>query len=75
MDENDIQEVADEMKLDVREMQSYHLRLLNRWGKPIVDVYIKRKKGRIVQNTVMNWKKNRWTTAKNQQELKNIINN
>lgn len=76
MDRNDIQEFADKNGLDVRQIEPWHYRLMDEYGRYIVDVFIKKdKRGDIVKNTVCNMKskKKKWGVVHNHQELKQFI--
>lgn len=73
MDEQDIQDFADSHKLDVKQIEFYHFRLLNEYGKFILDIYIKRKNGRIIRNTVLQWRTNKWLVAHNKKDLEKLL--
>lgn len=73
MDEQVIQDFASENNLDVRPVQPYHLRLMDEYGNYVLDVYIKRKKGRIVQNSVLKWKGEVWSVAHTPQDLQKLL--
>lgn len=73
MDANTIQEFANANRLDVREIKEYHLRLMDEWGKYILDVYISHKKGRIVRNATLQWKTGKWHRPRTTAELKKLL--
>lgn len=76
MDRLDIEEFALENKLDVREVNPYHYRLLDEYGKYVFDIFFKFKGGRVIRNATHVWKTNKWfypNTIKNlKQKLKEI---
>lgn len=75
MDENDIQEFADKNRLDVREVNPWQLRLMNEYGKYILDIYIKKNKikTKVLQNRVLKWSNEKWYTCTNPKELQKLI--
>jgi len=74
MTQNEVQDFADENNLDVRQIQTYHWRLLNEFGKYVLDVYFKKnKRGVIIKNSVLKWESEKWTEAKNVDELKKLL--
>jgi hypothetical protein len=75
MTPEDIEEFALQNKLDVREMNPYQFRLLNENGKYILDIYFKRHKNsnRIIKNSTLQWKTNKWYFPKQINELKKLI--
>lgn len=74
MDQHQVQEIADSLHLDVRPVQEYHYRLMDEWGKYIVDVYFKRnKQGRIVRNTTFHFRTQKWGQVWNEKDLIKLI--
>lgn len=74
MDENVIQEFANENSLDVRPLQPWHFRLMDEWGKYVLDVFIKRNKnGNIVKNTVHRWSNDKWYECRSPKDLLALI--
>jgi hypothetical protein len=73
MNEEEIQQFAEENKFDVRKFEGSHYRLFSSTGERILDVYIKHKKGRIVQNTILQWKTNKWLVVHTLEELNKLI--
>lgn len=74
MDQNEIQRFADSHSLDVRPIEPWHLRLLDTYGEPVMDVFVKRTKaGCISRNRVFQFSTRRWTIAYNQKDLNRIM--
>ncbi len=74
METHQEQEIADLNHLDVRPIQEYHYRLMDEYGKYIVNVYFKRnKQGRVVRNTTFHFRTNKWGVVRNEQELTKLI--
>lgn len=47
---------------------------MDTYGNFVLDVYIKRNKvGKIVKNTVLQWRTKKWFVVKNQKELNKLI--
>jgi pyruvate-formate lyase-activating enzyme len=70
MNQETIQEYANENNLDVKPIQDNHYRLVNQQGEFIWDIYFKKnKKGKIVKNSVLNWRKNKWFVAMSLSDL------
>lgn len=75
MTKNEVKTFAEEVGLDLQEIQPYHFRLSER-GQFVVDVYFKRdKRGNIIQNRVMLWEKDKWADAKTIEDLVELIYN
>ena len=74
MDYFRIQEYADSRCLDVRELERWHYRLMDMYGRYVVDVYIKKaKNGSIERNRVFNHIKKRWGIIHNEQQLSHFL--
>lgn len=74
MKQEEVQELATEYSLDVRIIQPNHYRLLNEYGKYILDVYFKKNRaGKILRNSILDWRNNSWAVIKTREELKDII--
>lgn len=73
MDVQEIEEIAGFKRLDVREINPWQLRLMDEWGKYVFDVYIKKKRGRILWNSILIWKGERWTKVHNGEEFRALI--
>ena len=75
MTQNEVQDFADENDLDVREIQSYHYRLMSsKNGKYIMDVYFKKnKRGRIVKNSTFKFDGEKWGEATTTEDLKKLL--
>ncbi len=74
MTQNEVQDFADETKLDVRPIQPYQWRLMNEFGKYILDVYFKKnKRGVIIKNSVLKWEGEKWTEAHSVKDLKKLL--
>ena len=54
----EVETFAAKNKLDVREIEKWHYRLMDEFGDWVLDVYFKRNdNGRVIKNTTMQWKK------------------
>lgn len=74
MEQEEVQDFAIAHDLDVREIESYHYRLMDSFGEYVLDVYFKRTKGgNISRNAVLQWKTNKWFKINTQQELLKLI--
>ena len=74
MNEQEIQEIANELKLDVRPFANNHFRLLDSQGNYIIDIYIRRKRnGEIIRNSFLLWKTNTWGVLRDKQHLINLL--
>lgn len=58
MNQETVQEFATAHDLDVRPLEKWHWRLLNPYGKFVIDIFFKKDKktGKILRNTVHIWK-------------------
>lgn len=74
MEKLEIQEFARKNNLDIREVQDNHWRLLDEYGEFALDIYFKKnKKGKIVKNSTLNWKTEKWFYPTSINELQSII--
>ena len=74
MTQIEVEQWAIENKLDVREINPYQYRLMDRYGEYVLDVYFKKnKRGEIIRNSVLQWKGENWTVANTVEELKALI--
>ena len=75
MKPEEIQNFADENKLDVKPLDKSHWRLEDQWGKKIIDIYFKwnKRHTEVKKNTVMHWKSNKWTVAYDLNQLAKLI--
>lgn len=74
MEQEEVQRFADSHNLDVRPIEEYHYRLLDKFEEPIIDVFFKRTKaGAISRNAVLQFSTKKWTFAKNQKDLSRLI--
>lgn len=74
MDKLDIEEFALNNKLDLREMNPSFYRMLDENNRFVLDIYIKTRNGKIVKNSTLLWKENKWYYPKNIVELQIILN-
>lgn len=67
MTEEELQDIAFQYDLDIRELSGVHFRLLDIYGNYKFDVYFKHnKKGEIIRNSILKWESQKWfkiTTA------------
>jgi len=75
MDYETIQNFADENNLDLRELCQTQYRLINKFDKYILDIYIKHKKGVIIKNTTMRWSDRTWHISHTKQDLNMLLTN
>lgn len=74
MTREEVEEFASNESLDVRPINEYQYRLMDEWGKYILDVYFKKnKRGEVVKNSVLCWATNKWSVANTTEELKKLI--
>lgn len=73
MTKQDIEQFSYENNLDIRIIQPHHHRLMDIYGKYILDVYFKTKKGIVVKNSVLQWSTEDWYSINTLEELKNLL--
>lgn len=74
MEQEEIQRFADSHSLDVRIIEPWHIRLLDTYESPVMDVFVKRTKaGCVKRNRVFQFSTKKWTIAYNQKDLNRIM--
>lgn len=74
MDIYDIDTFAYENSLNVKKINDRQLRLSNKQGVNIFDIYFKRNKhGKVTRNSVLRWGYQKWFYIHTVQELKELL--
>ena len=76
MNEEELQEIANENNLDVRILSDVHYRLMDNYGNYKFDVYFKHHKRRpqeIVHNSILKWESQRWFKINTADEFLKLI--
>lgn len=70
METYEVQSIADDSQVDVRIIEKWHWRLMDIYGKYVIDVYFKRNKtGEVIRNTTFDWQSERWGLCNSKGQL------